>query len=325
ALALHCKSPEKAPCHTCASCRKILHYDHPDFRIVFPFVSEASFEDVAKELGLRAKVEKERRERITLGDLYRQYYTESARALVQSPFTRPAVAEALAGKNREIFIANIRALIGGDREDLKATGFFEMPPSESSCKTVIILEAELMNSSTSNCLLKTLEEPPSYVRLLLVSSQPNRLLPTVRSRCQRMAFGPLEETEVKDFLTGRMKVGAREAAEAARLSMGSVQAALDFADPDNAELLEEARKLAGWLTERNTKAGLALAADFAEGNFNVSQRRLLFAAAYLRANSKNAPGYPNAIRKLSALHDALGHKANSRLAHSAFMLSFHCL
>jgi DNA polymerase-3 subunit delta' len=74
-------------------------------------------------------------------------------------------------------------------------------------RVILLAPAEAMNTATANALLKTLEEPPPDTVMLLVSSEPDRLLPTIRSRCQGLAFGEpdvalalgwLEQSDVKD-------------------------------------------------------------------------------------------------------------------------------
>lgn len=65
---------------------------------------------------------------------------------------------------------------------------------QSGYKTVLIYPAEAMNSAASNALLKKLEEPPEQVLFILVSHQPHRLLPTIRSRCQQIAM-PVPDTD----------------------------------------------------------------------------------------------------------------------------------
>ncbi len=66
-------------------------------------------------------------------------------------------------------------------------------------KVFIVDEAELMNDAGQNALLKTLEEPPEGTVLVLVTSSEDRLLATIRSRCQRVAFGPLSEPEMDEW------------------------------------------------------------------------------------------------------------------------------
>ncbi|MFO0782826.1 MAG: AAA family ATPase [Phycisphaerales bacterium] len=59
-------------------------------------------------------------------------------------------------------------------------------------KVFVVDEAELLDPDAQNAMLKTLEEPPANTTMVLVTSREDRLLPTVRSRCQRVAFGPLD-------------------------------------------------------------------------------------------------------------------------------------
>ncbi len=70
-------------------------------------------------------------------------------------------------------------------------------------KVFIVDEAELLSAISQNTLLKTLEEPPAGTVIVLVTSAEERLLPTIRSRCQRVAFSPLEEMEMNKWLSRR--------------------------------------------------------------------------------------------------------------------------
>jgi DNA polymerase-3 subunit delta' len=67
-------------------------------------------------------------------------------------------------------------------------------------KVFIVDEAELIDPNGQNALLKTLEEPAEGTVLILVTSQPERLLPTIRSRCQRVAFTPLTDDQMRAWL-----------------------------------------------------------------------------------------------------------------------------
>ena len=62
---------------------------------------------------------------------------------------------------------------------------------EGGSRVVIIVDCERMTTEAANALLKILEEPPPNVYFFLLTSDPGRLLPTVRSRCQIVRFGPL--------------------------------------------------------------------------------------------------------------------------------------
>lgn len=66
-------------------------------------------------------------------------------------------------------------------------------------KAFIVDEAELLDPDAQNSMLKTLEEPPPGTVIVLVTQQEDRLLPTIRSRCQRVGFGPLDEAGMRQW------------------------------------------------------------------------------------------------------------------------------
>jgi DNA polymerase-3 subunit delta' len=76
-----------------------------------------------------------------------------------------------------------------------------LPPYEGNYKVFIIDDADLMSAEAANCLLKTLEEPPQHVIILLLTSQENALLPTVVSRCQRFELKPIAVSEIENRLS----------------------------------------------------------------------------------------------------------------------------
>ncbi len=96
-------------------------------------------------------------------------------------------------------------------------------PFEGGKRVFVIEAAEAMRDESQNALLKTLEEPPSFVHLILISSEPAALLETIASRCQPVAFSPLPIDAVEAALAG--EAGDDELAAAARLSAGNVNLA----------------------------------------------------------------------------------------------------
>jgi DNA polymerase-3 subunit delta' len=95
-------------------------------------------------------------------------------------------------------------------------------PFEGKRRVVIIDEADALVSAAQNALLKTLEEPPSLSVFILVTSRPDVLLPTVRSRCPRLNFRPLSPNEITGALVarGQSETAARAVAAAADGSLG---------------------------------------------------------------------------------------------------------
>jgi DNA polymerase-3 subunit delta' len=91
--------------------------------------------------------------------------------------------------------------------------------------------------------LKTLEEPPPASVFMLVSSRPDMLLPTVRSRCAHLRFGRLQVAEVAEVLERSRKYSHEDALVAAAASDGSVGRALDLETGDFADARSDAENL----------------------------------------------------------------------------------
>ena len=73
-------------------------------------------------------------------------------------------------------------------------------PIISNKKVYIIDDAECMSEEAQNCLLKTLEEPPEYAMIILISSNENRILQTIKSRCVIIKFEDLTDKQIADYL-----------------------------------------------------------------------------------------------------------------------------
>ena len=89
---------------------------------------------------------------------------------------------------------------GNDADNLQYYRFVDSRPMEGGRKLLIIRQAERMNVAVANHLLKLIEEPPSYLTVILITHRPGDLLRTVRSRCAPLKFSPLEEAEMREFL-----------------------------------------------------------------------------------------------------------------------------
>jgi DNA polymerase-3 subunit delta' len=102
-------------------------------------------------------------------------------------------------------------------------------PYEAAKKACIIDGAERLNPSSGNALLKTLEEPPGDALIILITANPDGVLPTILSRCQRLGFAPLPEDLIETILKERGT--APEAARiAASLAGGSVSKAIELSE-----------------------------------------------------------------------------------------------
>ena len=158
-------------------------------------------------------------------------------------------------------------------------------PFEGRRRAVIVDHADALTDDAQSALLKILEEPPSGSVFLLVTSSPDALLSTVRSRCPRLRFGPLSPGEIADALKRDHEYGDAEARAAAADADGSLGRALEAEAAD----LTEARSTAQqWLTQAARSGDLSTRVQMAQSLFDkksvpaVDRARL---AACLRALS----------------------------------------
>jgi DNA polymerase-3 subunit delta' len=114
-------------------------------------------------------------------------------------------------------------------------------PFEGGKRVFVIEAAEAMRDESQNALLKTLEEPPAFVHLILLSSEPEALLETISSRCQPVEFAPLPAAVLEAELAGAGESEA-EVAAAARLAGGDVERARLLLSPRGRELRSEAER-----------------------------------------------------------------------------------
>ena len=135
------------------------------------------------------------------------------------------------------------------RDAVERTGY---RPFEGRRRVVIVDDADAMLGEAQNALLKTLEEPPATSMFVLVTSRPDVLLPTVRSRCQRLRFGRLSPADVAAVLMKAHSYSSSDAHAAASVADGSVGLALE----GGCDAYVEARQAAAEVLE-----GLAPAPD----------------------------------------------------------------
>jgi DNA polymerase-3 subunit delta' len=157
------------------------------------------------------------------------------------------------------------------REVLRAAS---LAPSEGAWRVFVIPEAERMLLPAANALLKTLEEPPPGVVLLLTCAAPDLLLPTIVSRCQLVPLQPLSAPEVAEALERRWQVSAAEAQELASLANGRLGWAVRaHTEPSlrtkRAELLATLVRLASTGRDERLRQSGALAPDVASAQQTV--------------------------------------------------------
>jgi DNA polymerase-3 subunit delta' len=101
-------------------------------------------------------------------------------------------------------------------------------PFEASARAILIDDAHAMTEQAQNALLKSLEEPPPTSHVFVITSSPQTLLPTIRSRCQTLRMGPLPAPLLEGALVERLGLSAAEARLRVSVSAGSLGQALAF-------------------------------------------------------------------------------------------------
>ena len=136
------------------------------------------------------------------------------------------------------------------------SAFLRLTPAEGGWRVVVIDGAEHMNRNAANSVLKMLEEPPPRAVLLLTCAAPGRLLPTIRSRCRRLALRPLGAPDMDAALAEYLpEMGQAERTRLAGLAAGSTGRALALAEEKGLHLATPAHEvLAGVLRLPKTRA-----------------------------------------------------------------------
>lgn len=191
-------------------------------------------------------------------------------------------------------------------------------PHEGKTRVIVIDEAERLNASASNAMLKSLEEPRPHTRFVLVSSAPHRLLPTIRSRCQSVRFAPLDARTLVGLL--RARGAGAEAEEAALIADGSPGRALALLEGGR---LAERRKLAAALqsavTSSSARSAFAAAAEAGNDREEIAAAlALVHASVGTRMRQEAQQGRPTRrlrrqLRAIGLATDALGANASPAL------------
>jgi DNA polymerase-3 subunit delta' len=282
--------PDGRPCGTCRSCRDIDRLEHPDVHWFFPLPRP----DAATPEKLRDKLEEARGVELVARRANPQHVPSYEKAPAYFMGT----------------IQNLQRLAG-------------MKPSVGSRKVFVVGDAEAMvpqesSPEAANAFLKLLEEPPADTTLILTSSNPGALLPTIKSRVLPIRLLRLSLDEVRDFLVRETKMPEAEAASLASISEGAIGRALRLMPgAGGAGTLQRLRDtgrdlLTAALAESEAArfaAANAVAPAGARGEFSGTLEAL---ALWLRDLMAVAAGAPDSVAYAAGGDEALLRKLASR-------------
>jgi len=144
-------------------------------------------------------------------------------------------------------------------EARKLRNFFALSAADGGRRVVILDTADEMNPNAANALLKLLEEPPERTTIFLISHQPSRLLPTIRSRCRELRCHPLPPDDMAIALSNAGTTPANNATALAALAGGSVGEALRLTNLGGLDTYQEIIQLFGTLPGVDRPRALRLA------------------------------------------------------------------
>ena len=183
-------------CGKCSSCIKNKKFIHPDLAFAFPVspVKNISGSDVISKSFLKE---------------WRVY-------LHEFPFGDENTWSAFfGGENKQLNISR--------EESRQIIRQLSLKPFEGQHKIMLIWLPEYMHNSAANALLKIIEEPAPNTVFLLVSNDPDKVLGTIRSRCQQMTVPPFRQNEIVDYLTSKMPEHEQEMLhQAANMAAGNM-------------------------------------------------------------------------------------------------------
>jgi len=195
----------KDSCGKCRSCVKYEKMIHPDLHFVFPVIR------------------KDKKDTEPVSDSFIESWREFAG---KSPYFT------LNGWLNSIEVGNAQGLIFSS-EAAEIIKKLNLKTFESDFKIMIIWLPEKMHPSAANKLLKLIEEPPEKTIFLLVSDEPDKVIPTILSRCQLIRLPGFSNDEITGYLTGSLKADNQKAVEIARVVNGNIIKAIELSENED--------------------------------------------------------------------------------------------
>jgi DNA polymerase-3 subunit delta' len=191
---------ENAPCGTCNACIKTARLIHPDLHVLIPQPNDAKAAEVQ----------------------------ERVRRLAEEPYaTIDYLRRAKLNEPGSSSSKQIQYSVSRINDELRRIMSFR--PVEGRWKIAMLSDADLLRKEAANAFLKLLEEPSAQTVFILTTSRPDRMLPTILSRCQHLRFDRLPAELIANALVERDLVPIAAAETIARMADGSFARALDLA------------------------------------------------------------------------------------------------
>jgi DNA polymerase-3 subunit delta' len=248
---------ETDSCGTCKSCVKYEKMIHPDLHFVFPVIKGKKATDPVSD----------------------NYLEEWREFVKKSPFFT------LNNWLDTIEVGNAQGLIFAS-EASEIIKKLSLKTFESDFKIMIIWLPEKMHPSAANKLLKMIEEPPEKTLFLLVSEEPDKVIPTILSRCQLIKIPSFASIDIERYLADRFSISSEKAADFSRVSTGNIIRAIELCENEDSSLanLERFKSLMRFAWKRDVISSINWAEEIASTGREAQKNFISFSLRILREN-----------------------------------------
>ncbi|ROL59040.1 hypothetical protein D9V86_11225 [Bacteroidetes/Chlorobi group bacterium ChocPot_Mid] len=192
-------------CGHCTSCKMMATLQHPNVQMIYSLPAPKAMD--SRKDNISEKLSDEQ-----IAEIQEQNALKAV-----NPYHKIQL-----GKATQIKIAQIREVKRG----------LSLTPNSQGRRFILVFKAEEMTPESANAFLKTLEEPHSNTTIIMTTSEPQLILPTILSRCQQVFFQALPDEELEDYLIDTFKLDLTEAKLAVSIGQGSYTKAIEYLDED---------------------------------------------------------------------------------------------
>ena len=244
-------------CGTCKSCVKYEKLIHPDLHFVFPVIKGKKATDPVSD----------------------NYLEEWREFVKRSPYFT------LNNWMDSIEVGNAQGMIFAS-EASEIIKKLSLKTFESDYKIMIIWLPEKMHQATANKLLKMIEEPPEKTLFLLVSEEPDKVIPTILSRCQLVKVPSFNSSDIKKYLTDRFSIAPDKASDISRVSNGNITRAIELCENEDSSLanLERFKSLMRFAWKRDIVSIINWSEEISTTGREAQKNFISFSMRLLREN-----------------------------------------
>ena len=244
-------------CGTCKSCVKYEKLIHPDLHFVFPVIKGKKATDPVSD----------------------NYLEEWREFVKRSPYFT------LNNWMDSIEVGNAQGMIFAS-EASEIIKKLSLKTFESDYKIMIIWLPEKMHQATANKLLKMIEEPPEKTLFLLVSEEPDKVIPTILSRCQLVKVPSFNSSDIEKYLIDRFNIAPDKASDISRVSNGNITRAIELCENEDSSLanLERFKSLMRFAWKRDIVSIINWSEEISTTGREAQKNFISFSMRLLREN-----------------------------------------